>query len=169
MEEQNDELLYIHLPSGSDLPELEAEPCRVIVIVEQTVTLDWQVQVSEWIIAIGCLYMMAWGLECSSWDDSVDWANIEAHDSEEIPDDDFVMTTWHDNEPLDEAFVFCRLCASHPTIELPRVIILDITAEARSAELIDRYWHALDDLQDEPQPTLLSRLTEWFNRTIKRT
>ncbi len=165
---RTDQLFYVHLPAGSELPEIKPEPCRVVVIIDQHLTTEWQEMVSEWIIAIGCLYMMAWGLECSSWDDSVDWANLGAVDSIEIPDDKFVMTTWHENEPLEEAFFHCGLCAFHPTIDLPKVILLDITAEARPAELIEQYRRSLDDSLEDCVPSLRFRLTEWFNRMIKR-
>jgi hypothetical protein len=43
--------------------------------------------------------MMAWGRECSSWDDSVDWANIDKFGDSPIPDDECVVTTWHEDEP----------------------------------------------------------------------
>jgi len=168
MAEQNDDLLYIHLPSGSDLPVLRSDPCRVIVLVEQDVASDWQDQVSEWIIGIGCLHMIAWGQDCSSWDDSVDWANLKAWDFEPIPDENFVMTVWHENEPMNEAFVDCRLYAFNPTIELPRIVILDVTDAARESEITDQYWRCLDDLEENQPKTMLSRLTHPFNRTIKQ-
>ena len=168
MQDRDTDLHYFHLPSGSKPPIVERQPYRVVVLIEQEVTAEWQDMVSDWIIESGCLFMMAWGLNCSGWDDSVDWANRRAFEPEEIPDDDFVMTSWHDNEPMDEGFVFCRLCAFHPTIELPKVIILDITGNARSVEITNRFWNSLDGLDDGPsEPTLLTRLTGWFNRLIK--
>jgi hypothetical protein len=45
--------------------------------------------------AVGCLYMMAWGIDCSIRDDAVDWANISDFDFKPIPPERFVMTTWH--------------------------------------------------------------------------
>ena len=86
---------YIHLPAGSVLPPLEPSLRRVIVIVEQDVNRQWQDDVSEWIVDSGCLYIMAWGRDCSSWDDSVDWANLKRIDGAERADDNHVMTTWH--------------------------------------------------------------------------
>ena len=130
---------YIHLPSGADLPDLVATPRRVVVIVEQPVSSDWQDAVSDWIVKSGCLYMMAWGVECSTWDDSVDYANLALFGFGEIPEDGFVMTTWHDGEPLEEAFGFAVLNAFHPTIELPLLTLLHITLEPRREEILARY------------------------------
>ena len=55
--------------------------------------------------------MMAWGMDCSAWDFSVDEASLGG----QIPNGDFVITTWHDNEPVEEAFWFAQFCAVHPS------------------------------------------------------
>jgi hypothetical protein len=135
--------VYIHLPAGAEPPTIASQPCRIVVIIEQDVTIEWQAQVSKWIVDTGCLYMMAWGKNCSSWDDSVDYANLEDHNFGEIPEDKFVMTTWHENEPLEEVFWYCRYVAHDPTIELLNVFILHISAQPKEAELLSRYWTEL--------------------------
>ena len=168
MANRDEQLLYIHLPAESPLPVLFPEPCRVVVLIEQHVSPEWQSLVSEWIVNQGCLYMMAWGIDCSTWDDSVDWALLNTWNFEDIPDDNFLITTWHENEPMNEAFIHCRLCAFHPTIELPKVAILDITGSPRETEILDRYRRCLDELEDTSKRTLASHLTDWFNRLIKR-
>lgn len=128
------------------MPELATVPCRVVVLVEQDVSAEWQDDVSDWIVGFGCRYMMAWGQNCSSWDDSVDWALLRNHDFSDVPDDRFVMTTWHDQETLSEAFEFCIVCAHHPTIDLPTVRIIDITEVERGAEISSRYQQAQEGL-----------------------
>jgi hypothetical protein len=50
--------------------------------------------------------MMAWGDECSRWDDSVDYANLAAFKS------------------LSEIFWFAEHCAYHSTIDLESTLIL---------------------------------------------
>ncbi|MDZ4275377.1 MAG: hypothetical protein U0995_05020 [Erythrobacter sp.] len=130
---------YIHLPAGSPLPPLQPAPRRIIVIVEQDVTSDWQDEVSKWIVDNGCLYMMAWGRDCSSWDDSVDWANRDRIGEAELTDENHVMTTWHADEPLSEVFFFNQMCAWHPTLDLERVTILDISEHDRSADILSAY------------------------------
>ncbi len=115
---RDEQVEYIHLPAGSTLPDCKPTPRRTIVIVEQDVADDWQDAVSEWIVESGCLYMMAWGQDCSSWDNSVDYANREQFGLDEVPDDKFFITTWHEDEPLQNVFFFARMCAFHPTIPL---------------------------------------------------
>ncbi len=141
----NEKLTYIHLPAGSAPPKIDPCPCRMIVVVEQDVSPKWQIQISNWIVESGCLFMMAWGKECSTWDDSVDWANIDCFEDGNIPDEKFVMTTWHDDEPLYEAFWFCRFTAFHPKTKLPSVYIVHISNVPREEELIGLYWTDLDE------------------------
>jgi hypothetical protein len=98
--------------------------------------------------------MMAWGRKCSSWDDSVDHANLERFDYSEIPDEDFVMTTWHENEPLCDVFFHARMCAFHPTIAMPVLTILDIRDKARESAILSLHdaesCGLLEDTREDP-------------------
>jgi len=134
-----DDITYLQLPPESALPVIMTEPCRMVVIASVGVSADWQAQVSDWIVRHGCRYMMAWGVECSSWDDAVDMANLDRFDFETIPDEAFVMTTWHDDEPLEEVFSFAKHAVSHPLFDLKRTIILDISQEDRSHRFLKAY------------------------------
>jgi hypothetical protein len=80
-------------------------PFKVIVVLETSYSSEWQKEVSNWLVKSGCRYMMTWGPNCISWDDSVDWADLEARD---FADDDsrFVMTTWHEKDSLESVFWF---------------------------------------------------------------
>ena len=114
----------------------------MVVVVEAEVSPEWQAIVSDWIVRSGCLYMMAWGVGCSSWDDSVDFANLEEFKFGEIPENRFIMTTWHSDEPLADVFWFSKNCASHPTVELERTVLLHISAQNREQELLAAYAEA---------------------------
>lgn len=135
--------IYIHLKAGDTPPEFAVStPNRVVVIVEAEVTPEWQSLVSDWIVRSGCLYMMAWGANCSSWDDSVDIANLEEFKFGEIPEDRFIMTTWHSDESLAEVFWYAKNNALHPTAELEHTVLLHISARAREHELLAAYAEA---------------------------
>lgn len=122
-----------HLPLG------ERRPFRAVVIIDQSVASEWQEEVSSWLVRSGCLYMMAWGKDCSSWDDSVDLANLKDFNFEEIPDEKFVMTTWHNNEPLEEVFWFSKHSAFHPNIEMQDTLIIHISDQNNEQGLLTRY------------------------------
>ena len=132
--------IYIHLPVNAALPDLD---CSVnymaIVIVEDRVAPEWQRAVSEWLVRTGCRYMMAWGIDCSSWDDSVDWANVKLLLDANKSDDDFVMTTWHEQETLTDLFQSSVWGAMHPSLDLDRIYIVHIAPEQRAVALLELY------------------------------
>jgi hypothetical protein len=94
---------YLHLLPESDLPDIaDLSPFRMIVLIEEDVSKEWRILVSTWIVKSGCLYMLAWAKECSIWDDLVEWANMQEFNFDGIQEDKFVMTTWHENDPIDD-------------------------------------------------------------------
>lgn len=144
---------YLHLPNGASLPApVEPRPFRAVVVVEQAVESAWRDRVSDWLIQSGCLYMMAWGQDCSAWDDSVDWAYLRAWDFADAPDEHSITTTWHERETLAETFWFAQKCAFHPTIPLPEVLILHVAPEPRSDDLL-ALWRST--LEADPPETVL--------------
>ena len=129
---------YVRVFPGSPLPDISSfVPFRAVVVIAGEYSIEWQNEVSEWLVASGCLYMMAWGSDCSSWDDSVDYANMFAFPDYEIPDDKFVMTTWHERETLESVFWYAQNCASFSYNDQPldQTVILDICDHDR------REWH----------------------------
>ena len=136
-------LQYLHLRPESSLPDISGfSPFRSVVVIQESISAEWQSKVSAWLVQSGCLYMMAWGKECSSWDDAVDIANLEEFNFEEIPEEKFVMTTWHENETLKEAFWFAKNSALHPAVELRNTLILDISAVSREESFLAEYNYA---------------------------
>jgi hypothetical protein len=114
-------------------------PFRAVVAIDAEVSAHWQTELSNWLVRSGCLYMMAWGSNCSSWDDSVDIANIEQFESGNIPEDKFVMTTWHPDEALFEVFWFSKNCALHPVVELTRTVVIHISGGEQEKEFLTAY------------------------------
>ena len=134
---------YLHLHPESNLPpSIEWRAFRAVVIIDLEVTPEWQQKVSEWLCHSGCLYMMAWGNDCSSWDDSVDHANLKDFDYGEMPEDKFVMTTWHDDEPLEEVFWFSKHSAFHPDVEMQDTLLVHISDHNNEQSLMSRYENA---------------------------
>jgi hypothetical protein len=137
---------YLHLPVGRTPPPLTGyRPFKAVLVIEQQVTGEWQSLVSDSIVRDGCLYMMAWGQDCSSWHDSVDHANLSAFSFGEIPEDAFVMTTWHPDEPLSEVLWFAAHAALHPSVTLERTLIVHISSEERRVELLRAFQQAQND------------------------
>ncbi|HEV2650976.1 MAG TPA: hypothetical protein VGU69_06960 [Rhizomicrobium sp.] len=135
---------YIHLRPGSSVPQLDdAKPFKTILVVEDDVSADWRDAIADWLVTTKCRYLMAWGVECEAWHDCVDWANLEAFDFAEMPDGDFIMTTWHTKDQLRDVFLFSEHWAMHPTLELDTTYILHIAENERSAGLLKDFGDAL--------------------------
>jgi hypothetical protein len=134
--------VYLHVEPGAELPQLAAQPSRFVIVADVPCDVQWQSRVSEWLIHAGCLYMMAWGANCGSWDTSVDEANLEAFGYGDIPDDRFVMTTWHERESLSDAFWFAKHNAYHPAVALERTVILHIADRENGDELLRAFAEA---------------------------
>ena len=134
---------YLQLEPTSEVPDISAlNPFRAVVIVEENVSLEWQIQISNWLVSSGCLYMMAWGLNCVTWDDSVDLANLEQFNHGDIPDEKLVITTWHENEPLKEVFWFSKHSAFHPDVDIKNNLLLHISKQNNEKYLLDKYTKA---------------------------
>lgn len=133
---------YLHLEPNRSPPELPAEPYRVVIVCEQPVDDAWRQEIAIWIAAIGSLYVVSWGVDCEKWHDAVDWAVLENFNFGDIPDEKFVMTTWHSDEPMSEAFWYAGHCAIHPDVELTQTIILHVSKVARCAELLETFFQS---------------------------
>jgi hypothetical protein len=114
-------------------------PYRAVIVADLVVSDDWLNVVAKWIVAAGSLYVVAWGVDCEKWHDGVDWAVLEVFEFGDIPDDRFVMTTWHSGEPVSEAFWYAGHCAIHPDVDLSDTIIIHVAEQAQSAAVLQAY------------------------------
>jgi hypothetical protein len=133
-------LTYLQLPPGSDLPALDhLSPFLAIVLAEEEVTELWQAEVSRWLVASGCRYLLAWGKDCESWHDMVEDAALEAHDYEDVPEAHQVIATWHEDEEREEVFWFAKHRAAHPSHSFKATVILDIGSAGRREQIEQEY------------------------------
>ena len=142
-------LRYRHLGSDDSPQSINAEPFRTILVAEMSVDEPRRNEVPQWLVKCGCLYFIAWGIDCEAWHDAVDWAVLEKFGYGEIPDDQFVMTTWHDKEPLSEAMWFAGNCAEHPDVELSDTVILHAAAVAQESMILRVYRESQELADDE--------------------
>ena len=133
---------YVHVRAPNELPEISHHrPFRAVVVLEINLSEADEAIIAEWLATSGCLYMMAWGQNCSSFHDAVDWANIRQFDPHVVPDEAHIMTTCHDNEPLEEVFWFAEFCANDPYVELNSLIV-HVSDTDRGSALLSRYAEA---------------------------
>jgi hypothetical protein len=130
---------YLHLNPEEPPPPLAHTPFCAAIVTEADASEDWRERITAWLVESGCLYAVTWGRDCEKWHDSVDGANLREFDYGDIPDDRFVMTTWHENRPLREALWFAGQCAFHPTVTLNSTIIVDVSPEPRKAAMLQAF------------------------------
>ncbi len=130
-------LHYQFVPDGENviIPK-RLRTFRALVLIERPTENAFRQDVSRLLVDEGCLYMMAWGQDCTLWDDSVDWAVLEKFDYD-VPDQNFVMTTWHDEDTLEEVLRYAKVDAtqSYTDAKLEDLLILDFGTEARGAAI----------------------------------
>lgn len=129
-------IAYLHLLPGSAIPASPLPyPFKAVLISETQAGDAWKASVCKWLVESGCLYAMTWGVDCESWHDFVDLANLEQFDFGDIPESHFIMTTFHKDDPMGEVFNFAKRQAWHATVETPDTLILHIAVKAGAEEL----------------------------------
>lgn len=121
----------------------------MVCVADGAVTDAERARVSAEIVAAKCRYAVCWGYDCSSWDTAIDCAYIETDENFSPPDENFVMTTWHDDAPVEDAIDFWWMNTSFDDYKSNRfaVLIIGETADlltkiqAITSELA-RHWNA---------------------------
>jgi hypothetical protein len=132
--------LYFHLPHGSSLPAIGPAPFKALLIAESIVGDDWRGNVCEWLARNGCRYFLAWGQDCELWHDVMDETAVAFFGGDD--GENFIMTTWHEDEPLAEAMWFSVHHAEHPTVTFKGFVIVHVTPHARGDEILDQFANA---------------------------
>lgn len=84
----------------------------LLVVADSSISDEERDALSGEIIDQGCRYAVCTGHECSRWHDSIDVAYL-ATSPDFLPSDErFVMTTWHEDESLEEVIHFFRCCTA---------------------------------------------------------
>ena len=157
---------YFRISEQGPLPSVkEFRPFRAVIVLDGPYSDQWQDDVSRWLVDSGCLYMMAWGPNCSSWDDSVDFAQIQKFLPDEAPDEEFVMTTWHDDETLESVFWFAQFCADQGDVDLKNTLIVHVGHDDREAEFATLFEESFTLAEREPEPEIERQKSKgWLQR-----
>jgi hypothetical protein len=100
--------------SQTDRPLLFSTPfggrdfALLLIIADPGITDDERDAVSKEVVRQGCRYALCTGHRCSRWDDSIDLAFLATSPDFSPPDEKFVMTTWHEGEPLEDVAHYFR-------------------------------------------------------------
>ena len=102
----------------------------MIAIHNDSVSNEWRNICCDWIVkSEQCYWALAWGHECSIWDDALDWSYLEFCNYDLPEDDDYnLMTTWHEDQTLDEVIEFAESVVVNtlPQQDIYQIIVLNI-------------------------------------------
>ena len=133
----------MHVGEWSELPDISAcAPFKAVIVAERAVSGERRAEISEWLVEMGCRYLISHGEGCQFWTDSMRKANLDAFDIDSMSARDFVMTTTHPTEPLRWVLWFAKKIAKHPEHTFNEVLILHLADWSRSTEFIAMYQKA---------------------------
>ena len=136
---QKPSVRYLHLTPDSDFPALEGlSSFKAVLVIEAEVAEMTMWETSRALIASGCLYALAWGDQCEAWREALEDASLEASDYDDLPAEQQVITTAHEDEDLSEVFWFAKHRAVHPA-ELRETLILHIADTPRRDDIEAEY------------------------------
>lgn len=114
-------MAHTHRPYGFSSPCDGEEFALLLVLGEEEITADEQEVLSMNFVRQGCRYAVCTGVGCSSWDDSIDMVGVM--DEIEGRREAFVMTTWHEKQPLEEVAEFFALNTSFDEWTAERFVV----------------------------------------------
>lgn len=118
-----------------DLPELPfaGEPFAVLLVnQERSIAVREQVKISGWLVRCGCKYAVCTGYDSSTWDDSIDMADVEISIAEPTKEQDVVMTTWHEDEQEQDVVCYFLEAGDYGDCSIAKYLVLFVGEDACS-------------------------------------
>jgi len=123
-------------PFRLDSP-FDGEDFALLLVVAATdVTPAEQAELASALVARGCRYAVCAGHDASSWDDAIDWAFLETDADYAPPDERFVMTSWHTDQPLADVAWFFLWNTAFDDFEPSRFLALVVGGRDGDRELV---------------------------------
>lgn len=131
---------YIQLIDDSDLPGIaHCAPFKAILAIEEAVSRNRQIEISNWLVEMGAKYVMICGTDCQSWEESIRRANLNQVDLEHMKPEEFVMITSHPNERLRSVFWHAKKHARHTHVKIVHTVIIHVGRQNRSVDYLSMY------------------------------
>jgi hypothetical protein len=84
---------------------IHGEHCVLFIAMDaRPMSVDEVSNIANWALDQGAVYLCAWGPDCERVHDIIDEVLVDRNPGE--TDEDVIMTTWHDDETLEEALWF---------------------------------------------------------------
>jgi hypothetical protein len=128
---------YFLLTEQNDLPAIgHLAPFKVVLAIEDTVDRSRQNEVSNWLVEMGCKYVMICGSDCKSWEQPIRQANLDQVDIDNMGPQEFVMITTHEHERLRNVLWHAKKHARHTHVKINNILTIHIGSQNRSVEYL---------------------------------
>jgi hypothetical protein len=132
---------YFQLIEGGTLPSVEHfAPFKAVLAIEDPISPARQQEVSDWLVEMGCKYVMVCGNDGDSWQETIRRANLEQVSLDDMQPADFVMITPHPHEKLRNVFWHASKVARHSHVKMENILTFHFAEKNRSVE-----YHAIFD------------------------
>lgn len=126
---------YFLINEQGDLPNIgQYAPFKAVLAIEETVSESRQTEISNWLVEMGCKYVMLCGENCKSWESPIRQANLNKVDLEGMRPEDFVMITTHEHEKLRHVFWHAQKQAYHSHVKFDNILAIHLGSKNRSVE-----------------------------------
>ena len=131
---------YIQVTEINSLPPInEFAHFKAVLAIENSVSQSRQIEISQWMVEMGALYVMICGESPGSWSDSIRQANIDKVEIATMTAEQFVMITEHETESLRNVFWHAKKYARHTHAKLENIVVIHISNENRAVDYLSIY------------------------------
>jgi len=106
-------------------PPFEDGHALLLVIASPLVSVEQRARITSDIVESRCQYALTFGHDCELWHDLIDETCV----GDGTTDERFLMTTWHDDEPIDDVVDFLWWNTSYEDFESQRLAVVLIGAD----------------------------------------
>jgi len=123
-----------------EVPFTGEEYVGLIWAADSTLDEGDRMKVVGTLIDSGCQYIVCGGVDCERWHDDADlaFANLEVQSDSLRTDLPMVMTTWHDNESMEDVAFFAINCTNFDDHDFNRLLVLVVGQESERLDCVNR-------------------------------
>jgi hypothetical protein len=109
--------------------------CVLLCHVAEVSDVD-RARLCQQIVSSSCQYVICAGVDCSIWDETLDWAFTDMQTEDGDNQDQTLLTTWHEDEPLLDVFRFAFESDAVVPVASARYVVLSL-AEQDNAMIVN--------------------------------
>ncbi len=147
----NRQISIVVLPDDADSlsSPFEDDYAFLLVIASPFVTVGQRDRITSDIVSSRCQYALTFGHDCEAWHDAIDWTCV----GDGAGGERFLMTTWHDDEPIEDVVDFLWWNTSYGEFASERlaVAIIGVDSELESAIRNRLAYHQIEEAESGPR------------------